>query len=264
MHRTPTQPERSSRVGDRTLLCGGALVLLAVGFGSVGCSSNDKLVAPEPLRSPWGAERVWAVAPLTNQSGVSTVDTLRLSDNLVAEAEAIDGVRCLPLNRSLAALQGLGIKAVATDADARSLMKTLQVDGLVVGTVTAYDPYQPLQLGLAVQLYTSDRTEPLSTDVRELTMATGQADGRGSTPMSRNGPAATASRVFDANNHDVLMRLDRYAAGRFNPKSGLRKNVYTASMDSFSRFVAYELLGELLATEAAKRAPRPDTAPGGG
>lgn len=233
-----------------------ALGLLVVA-GPLGCSSDDKLVTPVEHKSPWSSERTWALVPLANESGVSTLDTLTLSDDFVAEIEAAEGIRCLPLNRSIAALRSMGLNEIRTDAEARSLMRLLQVDGLVVASITAFDPYQPLTLGVAAQLYTTEQAGPTATDVSELTMAVTERDGR---DRSKLGPSSQASRIYSANNHDVLQRVEAYAAGRYNPKSGLRKQVYTSSMSSYSRFVAFEVVGELLSSERTIRAEQAEVA----
>lgn len=249
----------SGRVGG--LAAVGILALAASALaGLSGCASEDKLVTPTEHRSPWGAERTWALVPLANESGVSTIDTLTLSDQFVAEVEAVEGIRCIPLNRSIAGMRALGLNAIRTDAEARGLMRVLQVDGLVVGSITAYDPYQPLTLGMAAQLYTSDQPEPAATNVAELTMAVTE---RGPADRSKAGPSSQASRIYAANNHEVLQRLARYAAGRNNPKSGLREQIYTSSMNAYSRFVAFETVGELLNAESARQAERMEVAEGG-
>lgn len=234
----------------------GVTIALLIGFLG-GCASDEKLGTPIEHRSPWAADRVWAVVPLANESGVSVVDTLGISDDFVAEVDAIDGISCVPLNRSIAAMRSLGLQSVRTDAEARALLRVLQVDGLVVGSITAYDPYTPLTLGVAAQLYTVDAPAPNATEMGELTMAVRETD---SANRQRLGPSSQSSRVYDASNHDVLRRLAGYAAGRHNPKSGLREAVYTSSMDAYSRFVAYDVMGELLSTEFAKSGERAEVA----
>jgi hypothetical protein len=221
----------------------------ALGGCLAGCASEDKLVAPVEHRSPWLEERTWAVVPLLNESGVSAVDTLAISDDFVAEVESIQGVRCLPLNRSLAAMRSMGLQTIRTDAEARGLLRILQVDGLLVASVTSYDPYPPLNLGIAAQVYTVDSPAPTATDVAELTMSVTE---RAAVDRSKLGPSSQASRVYDASNHDVLARIARYAAGRHDPKSGMRAAVYTSTMGAYRRFVAYDILGELMTSESIR------------
>jgi hypothetical protein len=245
--------EQSRRFVTQVLL---ALTALA---GGAGCASEERLTTPVEHQSPWGAERTWAVVPLANESGVSSVDALAMSDDLVAEVEAVEGLRAIPLNRTIAAMRAMGLPSVRTDAEARALLRVLQVDGLLVGSVTAYDPYQPLTLGVAAQLYTTDRPQVTATDVGELTMAVTDGGGAGSAGQ-RLGPSSQASRIYSASNHDVLQRVATYAAGRHNPKSGLRQQVYTASMSAYSRFVAFEVVGEILSGESALRSERAEVA----
>ncbi|MBL9120381.1 MAG: hypothetical protein JNL80_10760 [Phycisphaerae bacterium] len=240
---------------ERTGLLG-ALLLVALAL-PLGCASDEKLTTPVEHQSPWGAERTWALVPLANESGVTTIDTLAMSDDFIAEIEAVEGIRCVPLNRSIAAMRSMGLSSIRTDGEARGLMRVLQVDGLVVGSITAYDPYQPLKLGIAAQLYTTDQAAPAATDVGELTMA---VTDRGQPDQARLGPSSQASGIFDASNHGVLQRVAVYAAGRHNPKSGLRAQVYTTTMTSYTRFVAHEVVGELLSSEAAQRAERAEVA----
>ncbi len=234
------------------------LVTFTLAVTLSGCASDDKLVAPVPLNSPFVGERVWAVAPLMNQSGVSTIDVLHMSDAFVIEVDGVQGISCLPLNRTLAAMQGLGLEQISTDADARALMRVLQVEGLFVGTITAYSPYQPLKLGIAAQAYTNDRAAATTASVTELTMSMGDSGAASAPGTNRMGPSSQTSRVYDANNHDVLMRLGQYAAGRSDPKSGLRQQIYVTTMDAYTRFVAFDVVGSLLASEASQQAPRPD------
>jgi hypothetical protein len=219
------------------------VALLPLGLLLSGCASQEKLAPPVEHRSPLSGERTWAVVPFANESGVSAVDTLGISDDFVAEVEAVEGLRCIPLNRSITGLRSLGLAQIRSDAEARALLRVLQVDGLVVGSITAYDPYKPMTLGIAAQVYTVDSAAPTATDVGELTLAVTE---RGTADRARLAPAAQASRVYDARNHDVLERVGRYAAGRHDPKSGMRESVYVHSMDAYSRFVAFEVVGSLV------------------
>ena len=248
------------RLGDRRLPWGNAAHRASVGLTALmlacvaGCASDDKLTAPTTIQSPWPEERTWAVVPFLNESGVSAVDTLTISDHFVAELDGVDGIACIPLNRSLAAMRALGLRAVTNDQDARAVMRTLQVDGLMVGSITAYEPYRPLQLGVATQIYTSD-TPAESVSNADALLLPAHESGSGAQAVATSGPSAEYSRVYDAQNHDVLMRLQSYASGRFAPKSGFREGIYLASIDAFSSFVAFDTIQELMKEESARVAP---------
>ena len=82
------------------------------------------------------------------------------------------------------------------------LMSTLEVDGLIIGTVTSFDPYDPPKLGPStIELFESLRrieAGPALVDPRRLTWAT---TGRRSVlpgPKARQ-PIEVVSGFFDAN-----------------------------------------------------------------
>ncbi len=89
-------------------------------------------------------EVLLAVVPLQNESETSLVELLVISDHLVGAIEETQGLRCLPIDRTLAAMEGLTFQRVRTPAESRTLAQTLDVDGIVVGSVTACDPYAPM------------------------------------------------------------------------------------------------------------------------
>lgn len=71
--------------------------------------------------------------------------------------EEADGLSCVAVNRTLAAMQSLRLPAVTSDQDAARLCAALGVDGLLIGTITLWDPYPPPKEGLAVQLYLREK-----------------------------------------------------------------------------------------------------------
>jgi hypothetical protein len=198
---------------------------------------------------------VWAVVPFRNESGVSSVDTLGIADDFVVTIDDVVGLQCIPLNRTIAGLRALGMAGVASDADARALMAVLQVDGLVVGTVTAYDPYRPIELGVAAQLYSAASRSPTAADPDTLTLAIRESTG--ADQGSNIGPSAQFSRVYSGSNHEVIARVRDFAAGRHQPKSGFRDEIYLSSMTTFRRFVAFEVVGGLISIERPAVSPTP-------
>ena len=203
---------------------------------------------PIDLNSPWlPRQQVWAVAPLANESGVSAVDRLAVSDALVLETASIDGVDVLPLNRTLEAMTALqiGLNGIPTNEEFQVLIQELGVDAILVGTVIAYDPYQPLRFGASIQLIEASGQVAQAFDPRSLTMAVSERGVQ--TGLSGPSPLVQASGIFDAENHGVLMSLERYAAGRSThelARSGV--GLYLLDMDEFSEFVFHELLDRLL------------------
>ncbi|MDZ4831521.1 MAG: hypothetical protein SGJ09_15140 [Phycisphaerae bacterium] len=196
--------------------------------------------------------------PFANESGVSAVDAMALADQFAIEIDAVERMNCVPVNRAIAAMRAAGINSINSESDARTVLAILQVDAVLLGTVTAYDSYRPLQLGVAVRVISVERSDSATADATALTMATGEP--RNQTTPGSPPPSLQVSRVYDANNHGTLSSVKAYAAGREDPKSGLRGTAYLVSMERYSRFVAYDVVRSLLAEEAARRASRPDLA----
>lgn len=230
-----------------------ALVML-VGCGLVfGCAKPPELMPPEKLVSPYSTTAgrpLWAVVPLANESGTTVADVLMVTDALVARTAEIPGITVLPLNRTLAAMRAIRMPVVSSPADARRLADTLGAEGVIVGSITAYDPYDPPKLGLTLGLYTRDRSRN-AIDPRRL-----QATGADVPVAGAFGdePAALVSEHLDAQNHEVLMNLKRYAEGRHDPSSAMGWRRYTASMELFTEFAAYWSVYRLLEEERIRLA----------
>ena len=149
-------------------------------------------------------------------------------------------------------MRSLGLQELSSPADARKLAAEMGVDGLIVGSVTAFDPYNPPTLGISLALYA--RPGPMDArgeeriDTRELTY---QASDYEYFPVGvyTDKPASVASGVLDGNNHQVLMDLDRYVEGRDDPTYRLGTNRYLASMELFTEFAAWRMVGQLVEQE---------------
>jgi hypothetical protein len=238
----------------------GVRFALGIVCGLAGCASTpEKLVAPTTITAPYATSRgevLWAVVPLRNESGTLSADPIMASDDLVSAVEQVSGVRAVPLNRTIEAMRALNMGGVRSSGDAKRLAQKMGVDGILVGTITAYDPYAPM-MGLALALYArpgamgGESSEPL--DVRSLTGQT--AESRGATPFADT-PVSTVSEHLDANNHQVLMDLRTFAAGRADPESALGWKRYVKSMSLFSKFAAHHAVDELMRSEWTRLSAR--------
>ncbi|MFZ4575903.1 MAG: hypothetical protein ACOYN0_16040 [Phycisphaerales bacterium] len=230
-----------------------------VGFAALlalltGCqpAPHAELDVPRAIVSPYDGSKgevLWVVATLRNESGVSLFEPTDVTDKLIKAAEEIRGVRTVPQNRTLQAMTALGLKGLQTPADARKLAEALGADAILVGTITAYDPYTPT-LGLSLGLYARPgammpKTAP-GVDSREL--ATAPTD-RGLAARSPNAPLSMVSCILDGKNHQVQMDLKRFATGRSAGESALGWRRYMSSMDLYSEFGAYSALSELMQIE---------------
>jgi len=232
--------------------CTRLLLVVLITFASSACS-GPRLTRPATLSAPYESEQLWAIAPPLNESGVSVVDTARIADAFQRETQQVEGIDTLPVNRVINAMRLLGIKAVTSHADALTLLNALDADGLIVGTVTAYDPYRPMTLGVNVQLYRRDRPGYGGVDARQITRATSGHAAPGEMGPPR--PVAQAAGVFDAKNHGTLRWLEAYAAGRNEPDGAYGKEIYLVSMDLYTEFVCHRLLVDLLENERSRLTP---------
>ncbi len=188
---------------------------------------------------------LWAVAPLANESGAGVVDSLAITDAVVAKVAEARGLACVPTNRVLAAMRALHLASVATPADSRRLAEALGVDAVVVGTITAYDPYDPPTLGLTLGVFHRSGGQAAMVDSRAL-----QASGsEHATAATGDAPAVVVAEHLDGRNHEVLINLRRYADGRHNPEGALGWRSYLASMDLYTQFATYHTVGRLLDAE---------------
>lgn len=217
-----------------------------------GCSTDkNPRVPPQVLVAPYDSsqgEALWAVVPLANESGVSFADTELVADALVAKISEARGLACVPLNRTIAAMRARGMTAVRSPADARMLASILGVDAMVIGTITAYDPYNPPKLGLALAVYAKENRPSDGVDPMRLQTAYTDQDPKVRTQFLDK-PIATMSEHLDGANHEVQLALERYASGRHEQASALGWRGMLASMDLYVEFAAHEAVSRLLEQE---------------
>jgi hypothetical protein len=220
----------------------------------IGCGGPKEppLVAPRAIVAPYDTSRgevLWAVVPLRNESGTSIVDVGAVSDKVVAAVEEVQGVRCVPLNRTLQAMNVLGYTTLRTPGEARTLAQAMGVDGVLVGSVTAYDPYVPT-LGLSLALYARPGTmAPDRQTLDPRSLSTRPTETAPATWSRTEGPVAVASEHLDAKNHQVQMDVRSYAEGRQKNLTALGWRRYMASMDLYCEFGAYRVVDELIKQE---------------
>jgi hypothetical protein len=224
---------------------------VAVLLTSVGCASR-----PDQLdRGPYPQRQVWAVAPLRNESGSLEPDGARLADQLARQLEVIPGVDTLPVNRVLAAMQAMQLPAVTSPSEAQRLRETLGADALVVGSVSDFDPYNPPQLGLAVELYGDDRRPWFQTlDTRQLSSAAVDEMTRPDVAQAPR-PVTAVSGFFDGTDPAVREGIQRYAKqrGGHDDRHAYWRQFYL-SMDLFTQYVSHQVASRLLQAERQRLA----------
>jgi hypothetical protein len=233
-----------------------ALALLVCAVVLSGCRSN-RAHRPPALVAPYqpGAELVWAVAPLRNESGVGLVDELAISDDLVNTLQSVRGVSAVPVNRAIAGMRSLGLASVESEGDALALAREIGADAILVGVITAYEPYDPPEFGIGVALFSRsprmlagrdvDHTDPMALQLAS-------SDTRITPGATSPGPLSVVARHYDAAEDRVRRRVTRYASAREGERLPLGPDRYTKSMRLYTKFVCHEMVEAVLDAERSR------------
>lgn len=235
-------PVRQFRALMLAALSGLALTAAACDSGNVpyGRESQITISAPKP--------QVWAVAPAINLSGQPSVDPLLQGDIVFQGLAQVKGVTALPINRTVEVFAALGIDRVESPEQAAIVCALLGADGLLVPTVTAFDPYQPPKMGASLSLFIKPGAFALQNNVdpRQLIRQAAPAAG-GATPGFR-GDVVQASGMYDASNGYTREAVLKYAYGRTDPLGPFGERAILVDSDKYAGFVYRQLTVKLLDT----------------
>ncbi|MCB9846198.1 MAG: hypothetical protein H6811_09460 [Phycisphaeraceae bacterium] len=245
------------------MLIGAALVC---SLGACTPQKAETLDVPAVLESPYderGGDVLFAIVPPRNESGTTTVDPLMVGDALVAAIEEARGLRSLPLNRTLDAMRELRLGSIDAPEQAGILAAALGVDGLLLGSITAYDPYDPPTIGLSLAIYKREGALDSPSSDLDTRLLTHQPTEYAYFPRSahESSPASGVSKLYDARNHLVLGELRAFAQGRHDPTRPLGWRRYLVSMDLYTRFAAHSAVASLLDAERRRLSPETTRAP---
>jgi hypothetical protein len=221
-----------------------AAALLAITM-IAGCAAEKPYGTERQTALPGTKRQVWAVAPAVNLSG-QRVDPLLQGDLAYAALQQVDGITVIPVNRVAEVYAGLRIDRVQSQEQAEIVCEMLGADGLLVPTITAYDPYNPPKLGASLQLFGKPaQRKAKNVNPREL--------ARRATPNVNDALPASSSQqfiqvvgMFDAANGSVRQALFDYAKGRNDPAGPYGAQEYLVSMDRYSGFVYHVLIAEMM------------------
>jgi hypothetical protein len=232
----------------RSILGAGLLwAVAAAAIGTAGCAQRPPEYGTEwGLSLPSGRREIWAVAPAINLSGQREVDPILQADLVYAQVQQVRGLTVVPVNRVVEVYAALRIEQVQSAEQAALVCDLLGCDGLLVPTVTAYDPYNPPKLGASLHLFRKPGSyaRPANVDPRDLVRRSSPPPEQ-SVP-NRQADSAQAVGMYDAANGSVRQALIAYARGRHDPLGPMGAGEYLASMDRFSGFVYHELADDLL------------------
>jgi len=231
-------------------ICAAAALLAGV----VSCASYPPKYGQEkPLALHSRSHPLWAIAPALNLSG-EQIDPLLQADLLYQQLQTVDNVTVIPVNRVVAVYEALRIDKVETEQQAMIVCQQLGCDGLIVPTVTAYDPYNPPKFGVALQLLgNAGMVGQPHIDARELVR---QAAPQGTEVLPPHPQFVQVVGMYDAANGSVHGAVLSYAAGRNDPIGPLGAKEYFVNMDRYCGFAYHELIVDLLhAVESREAGP---------
>jgi hypothetical protein len=225
------------------------LTLLTVTLTAGGCIERDPAYGREQVKSLTTQRRqVWAVAPALNLSGERGVDPLLQADLVFQQLQQVRGVTAVPVNRVAEVYVALRIDRIATPEQAALICDLLGCDGLIVPTVTIFDPYNPPKFGGSVQLFIKPGAFARGPNVDPRDLARRATPQQGDPIPTGNGDVVQAVGMFDAANGTVRDRLAAYASGRNDPVGPLGQKEYYVKMDRYCGFAYSELIEQLIAS----------------
>jgi hypothetical protein len=222
----------------------GLFLILIVLAGS-GCARRTRPYGLEQqLALPTTQRQVWAVAPAVDLSG-QQIDPILQADLLYQQLQQVRGLTVIPVNRVAEVYSALRLTRVQSEEQAALVIEALGCDGLIVPTVTAFDPYNPPKFGVALQWFGrhGGRREGPAIDPRELARQAAPAQDQ---PLPRQGQFVQVVGMFDAANGSVREAVRDYARGRSNPAGPMGSAEYLLNMDRYCGFVYHSLIADLL------------------
>ena len=135
-----------------------AVLALCSAAGS-GCALlPDKIVEPQ-FHNPLPQIHRVAVLPFFNQSAEPTVNGEAVAIAYYNELQQVPGFEVMPVGVAkqmlAASIQATGQEPIQ-GADFQRLARMMNVDAVIVGSITEYSPYYPPRMGLAVNWYAAN------------------------------------------------------------------------------------------------------------
>lgn len=208
-----------------------------------GCETPSKYGRELSLAMPGPKTRVWAVAPVVNLSGQPGVDPLLQADLVYQQLQTVAGLTVVPVDRVAQVYAAAGLEQIQSAEQAQAVIDALGCDGLVILTVTQFDPYNPPKVGAALQLFERNTAHAIGPDPQQLLRA---ATPGPETALPRDNDFTQVVGMYDSTNGTVRDAVAAYARGRHEPAGPMGIKEYFNSMDRFCGFAYYSLTESLL------------------
>lgn len=129
---------------------------LALAFSLAGgCAALPEKLQQPQFHNPFPQLHRVAVLPFYNQSAEPTVDGEAVAIAYYNELQVIPGFEVMPLGVARQMLAASRIEP-RTSEDFQKLARLMNVDAVLVGSVTEYSPYYPPRIGIAVDWYAAN------------------------------------------------------------------------------------------------------------
>ncbi|MEX0818288.1 MAG: hypothetical protein WD070_01810 [Pirellulaceae bacterium] len=122
---------------------------------TAGCSAFPDVVHQPQFHNPFPQLSRVAVLPFYNQSDEPTVDQDQVAIAYYNELQAIPGFEVVPVGVAKQLVVASGISP-STPQDFQQLARIMEVDAIVVGSVTEFTAYYPPRMGLSVRWYAAN------------------------------------------------------------------------------------------------------------
>lgn len=134
---------------------GGLLCMLAGLLAASGCAALPEISREPQFHNPFPQLHRIAVLPFVNQSPDPTINGAEVANLYRSELQKIKGFEVLPVG---VVEQYLKAREITFDqaTDFQQLAQALDVDAVVIGSITDFDAYYPPQMGLAVNWYAAN------------------------------------------------------------------------------------------------------------
>ena len=131
-------------------------VLLALlSLAASGCSLIPEVSHQPVVHNPFPQLSKVAVAPFFNLSSEPSVDGREFALAYFNELQLVPGFQVVPIGIVEQAIKTYGLEMASPD-DARKLAQILEVDAVVIGSVTDFSPYYPPRCAMRVEWYAAN------------------------------------------------------------------------------------------------------------
>jgi len=227
--------------------------VLVAAVASAGCKGFRAVFRPrraERPANPFAFERV-AVLPFLNVSGQTSPECERAIAKMWvlfhAELQRVKGLRVVAPAVVAQAIRREKV-AVAGPGEVLALARVLDVDAVIVGAVTSYDPYYKPRVGVALQVYQRRPRARAAPDILALAER-----GRPFAVVAGRAPAAVLDRIYDSAEGRVDAAVRQFAAKRDAATSAFGTERYLRDMEKYLSFVCHQAIVDLIATERERQ-----------